>query len=108
MDIENIVRVGEVTAVDNSKHIAKVWFDALKIESDWMPVLINRDFISGYGSTQRTEYEQGGSGDAAFEAHKHDLNIHPYMPVVHESVLVLYIPVFNGDGVILGGVRPWR
>ena len=30
------------------------------------------------------------------------------MPEVNDLVLVLYFPVFNGDGVILGGVRPWR
>lgn len=75
MGIENIVREGTVTAVDRGKRVAKVWFDALKIPSDWMPVL------------------NTGSG---------------YMPEVNEKVLALYIPVFNGDGVILGGVQPWR
>ena len=43
MNIEDIVREGKVTAVNESKRIAKVWFDALEIESDWLPVLINRD-----------------------------------------------------------------
>ncbi len=108
MNIEDIVREGTVTAVDNGKRIAKVWFDALGIQSDWLPVLITRDFIPGYDVPQRTEYESGGSGDAAFEGHKHDLIIKPYMPKVNEKVLVLYFPVFNGDGVILGGVKPWR
>jgi hypothetical protein len=108
MQIEDIVREGKVTAVDKDKRIAKVWFDALEIESDWMPVLINRDFIPDYDVPQRTEFEAGGSGDAAFEKHKHDLIIKPYMPKVNDLVLVLYFPVFNGDGVILGGVKPWR
>ena len=49
-----------------------------------------------------------GSGDPAFASHKHDLIIKPYMPKVNDLVLVLYFPVFNGDGVILGGVKPWR
>lgn len=74
MQIEDIVRGGTVTAVDNNKRIAKVWFDALGIQSDWLPVLHTGD----------------------------------YMPEVNEKVLVLYFPVFNGDGVILGGVKPWR
>ena len=108
MNIEDIVREGKVTAVDNGKRIAKVWFDSMGIESDWMPVLINRDFIPDYDVPQRTEFEAGGSGDAAFEKHKHDLIIKPYMPKVNDLVLVLYFPVFNGDGVILGGVKPWR
>lgn len=108
MNIEDIVREGKVTAVDNGKRIAKVWFDSMGIESDWLPVLITRDFIPDYDVPQRTEYEAGGSGDAAYESHKHDLIIKPYMPKVNDLVLVLYFPVFNGDGVILGGVKPWR
>ena len=83
MGIENIVRIGRVTAVDSIKHIARVWFDAMGIESGWLPVLITKDYIP-------------------------DHSITPYMPKVNETVLVLYIPVFNGDGVILGGVQPWR
>ena len=108
MNIEDVVREGKVTAVDNGKRIAKVWFDSMGIESDWLPVLITRDFIPDYDVPQRTEYEAGGSGDAAYESHKHDLIIKPYMPKVNDLVLVLYFPVFNGDGVILGGVKPWR
>lgn len=108
MNIEDIVRAGKVTAVDNDRRIAKVWFDAMEIESDWLPVLISRDFIADYDAPQRTEYEQGGSGDAAFAKHKHDLIIRPYMPKVNDNVLVLVFPVFNGGGVILGGVKPWH
>ena len=108
MNVEDIVREGKVTAVNNDKRIAKVWFDAMGIESGWLPVLINRDYIPDYDVPQRTEYESGGSGDAAFENHKHDLIIKPWMPKVNDKVLVLYFPVFNGDGVILGGVQPWR
>ena len=108
MNIEDIVREGKVTAVDNGKRIAKVWLDSMGIESDWLPVLITRDFIPDYDVPQRTEFEAGGSGDPAFASHKHDLIIKPYMPKVNDLVLVLYFPVFNGDGVILGGVKPWR
>ena len=108
MNIEDIVREGKVTAVDNGKRIAKVWFDSMGIESDWLPVLITRDFIPDYDVPQRTEFEAGGSGDPACASHKHDLIIKPYMPKVNDLVLVLYFPVFNGDGVILGGVKPWR
>jgi len=85
MQVEDIVREGTVTAVNNGKRIAKVWFDALGIQSDWMPVLITN------GSVQ-----------------DRDIIIKPYMPKVNEKVLVLYFPVFNGDGVILGGVKPWQ
>ena len=106
MNIEDIVREGKVTAVDNGKRIAKVWFDSMGIESDWLPVLITRDFIPDYDVPQRTEFEAGGSGDPAFASHKHDLIIKPYMPKVNDLVLVLYFPVCNGDGVIVGRVKP--
>ena len=108
MDIANIVREGTVTAVNNDKRIARVWFDAISIESGWLPVLITNDFIPGYDVPQRTEYEAGGGGYAEFASHKHDLTIKPWMPKVNDKVLVLYFPVFNGDGVILGGIQPWR
>ena len=104
MNIEDIVREGKVTAVDNGKRIAKVWFDALEIESDWMPVLINRDFIPDYDVPQRTEFEAGGSGDPAFASHKHDLLIKPWMPKVNAVVLCIYLPGFNTDGYILGEI----
>ena len=77
MNIEDIARGGKVTAVNNEKRIAKVWFDDLEIDPDYVD-------------------------------HKHKLVIKPYMPKVNDLVLVLYFPVFNGDGVILGGVKPWR
>lgn len=108
MDIADIVRIGNVTAVDNGKRIARVWFDALGIESGWMPVLITRDFIPDYDGPQQTEERAGGSGEAAFDSHTHPLIIKPYMPKVNDKVLTLYVPVFNGDGVILGGVQPWQ
>lgn len=114
MNIEDIVREGKVTAVNNEKRIAKVWFDALGIESDWMAVLINRDVIHyyPYDVPQWTEYETedkgARAGDQDYVDHRHKLIIKPYMPKVNDHVLVLYFPVFNGDGVILGGVQPWK
>lgn len=116
MQIEDIVREGTVTAVNESKRIAKVWFDALGIQSDWLPVLINRDRIGSevttWDETQWTEYETKDkvpqAGETRYVPHKHKLVIKPYMPNVNDKVLVLYFPIFDGDGVILGGVKPWR
>lgn len=114
MNMEDIVREGKVTAVDNDKRIAKVWFDALGIESDWMPVLINQDVIHyyPYDVPQWTEYETEWEGDRAgdpdYVDHRHKLMIKPWMPKVNDLVLALYFPVFNGDGVILGGIKPWK
>lgn len=103
-----MVRVGIVTAVDNEKRLAQVYFQDMALPSGWIPVLINRDFIADYGAPQRTEYEAGGSGDAAFEKHKHDLIIKPWMPKVNEQVLCLYEPIRDGRGFVLGGIQTWQ
>ena len=108
MNIEDIARGGKVTAVNNEKRIAKVWFDDLEIESDWLPVLITRDFIPDYDVPQRTEFEAGGSGDPAFASHKHNLIIKPWMPKVGEQVLCLYEPIRDGRGFVLGGIQAWQ
>jgi len=104
-------RMGFVTDVNNDKRIARVKFEDLGYTSDWLPVLISRDFIPDYEDKvlpQRTEFEGGGNGDAAYERHKHDLIIKPYMPKTGEQVLCIYEPVRNGRGVILGGIQPWQ
>lgn len=107
-EMSSMVRFGTVTAVDNEKRIARVQFPDLGITSDWIPVLINRDFIPDYDGTQHTESRAGGSGYPAFASHDHDLTIKPYMPKVNEQVVCLFEPVRNGRGVILGGVQPWQ
>ena len=99
-----MVRIGTVTAVDNVKRLAQVYFQDMDLPSGWIPVLINRDFIPDYDVPQRTEFEAGGSGDPAFASHKHDLLIKPWMPKVNAVVLCIYLPGFNTDGYILGEI----
>ena len=101
----NLVRVGTVTAIDNGKRMARVKFQDTGITSAWLKVLDNHPHIPDYDpALQRTEYEEGGSGDATFANHKHNLVIKPWMPRVNDTVLVLYLPVSNGDGFVLGGI----
>lgn len=102
--VSRMVQIGTVTDVDNDKHMARVKFQSSGMTSGWLYVIKSPPFIPGYDQQQRTEYESGGSGDAAFERHKHNLIIKPWMPKVNETVLVLYLPVFNSDGFILGGI----
>ena len=108
MDSENIlsglVRIGTVTDVDNDQRMARVKFEDTGMTSGWLVVLKNQPFIPDYDVPQRTEYEAGGSGAAAFESHKHDLVIKPWMPKVNDTVVTLYLPVFNADGFVIGGI----
>lgn len=103
-----MVRVGIVTDVDKGRRLAQVYFQDMNLTSGWLPVLINRDFIPDYGEDQRTEFEGGGSGYAAFASHKHDLKIKPWLPKVNDQVLCLYEPIRNGRGFVLGGIQPWQ
>lgn len=102
--LENLVRIGTVTWTDPVKRVARVKFQDADLPSGLLHVLANRAYVPDYEVPQRTEYEQGGSGDPAFENHKHDLIIKPWMPKVNATVLCLYIPVWNGDGFILGEI----
>ena len=103
-----MVRVGIVTAVDNDKRLAQVYFQDMDLPSGWIPVLINRDFIPDYEAPQRTEHKGGGSGDPAYEEHAHPLIIKPWMPKRGEQVLCLYEPIRDGRGFVLGGIQAWQ
>lgn len=110
MDIEKIlsqlVRIGTVTVTDPVKRVARVKFQDTGMTSGLLYVLASRPYIPDYEVPQRTEFEAGGSGDPAFESHKHDLKIKPWMPKVNATVLSLYLPILDADGFILGEIGP--
>lgn len=103
--VGRMVRIGIVMDVNNQKHIARVRFPNGGETSDWLYVLDNKPFIPDYDVPQRTEDEAGGSGDAEYESHHHELIIKQWMPKVNDVVVVLYLPVRNGDGFVLGSIH---
>lgn len=103
--ISGLVRVGTVTDVNNGEHRARVKFQGEGMTSGWLYVLNNRPFIPDYDiEPQHTEAEAGGSGDAAFASHQHDLVIKQWMPKINDTVVCLYLPGFNADGFVIGGI----
>ncbi len=113
MDIDKIlaglVRVGNVTAINNSKRIARVKFQDSEIPSDWLAVLDTHPHIPDYDrEPQRTEFAEGGEGEGRYDKHRHDLIIKPWMPLIGDMVVALFLPVFNGHGYILGRYTPWQ
>lgn len=116
MNFQNIIKLGIVTNVDNDKRLARVKFPGMGLQdtSGWLPVLISQDVIHyyPYDVPQWTEFdtEDKGprTGDKDYVDHRHKVIIKPYMPKVGDQVLALYIPIFNADGFILGGIRPWQ
>ncbi|WP_317399827.1 hypothetical protein [Anaerotruncus colihominis] len=103
-NLEKLVRLGTVTAVDAGKRQARVKYEDTGLPSGWLYVLAAPPSVPDYDAPQRTELEAGGSGEAAYESHSHELIIKPWMPKVNETVLILYLPGDNTDGFVLGRV----
>lgn len=105
--LKNIVRTGKVSSVDPATRTARVTFEDKgqePIVSGNLKVIKNPPWIPAYYATYRTEYESGGSGDAAFASHKHDLIINPWLPSPGDYVLCIYLPTDDGDGFVIGGI----
>lgn len=98
--LEGLIRVGTVTAIDSGKRLARVKFSDSNITSGWLYVLKSPPAIP----YSRTGFTSGGTDEEAFESHSHSVSIVSWMPAVNDTVLVAYLPVFNADGFVLGGI----
>jgi len=105
--LANIVRIGTVSSIDLAKRTARVIFKDKDMVSGWLSVL-QHPFAGVYikpdGEPSHTisdTYTGGGAATTDGE-HDHAANVTYWMPKVNDTVLVLYLPVFNGDGFILG------
>lgn len=130
-----LVRVGTVTDLDRDRRMARVKFHSEGFTSGWLYVLqhyetqvrVAPDKGQGHSVARAGEHshpgstgymaaglnltQDGGHVHSVEETEEHD---HPgtvttwWMPRIDESVLCLYLPVFNGDGFILGGIGNGR
>ena len=80
--IKNMVRIGIVTDVDEEKRLVRVRFPDKQLTSGWLFLLKSPSTIENIN----------------------DDDIKPWIPEVDDKVLCLYIPVFNGDGFVLGAL----
>ena len=109
-ETSDIVRVGTVTAVDGQKMAVRVKFKDAGITSGWLPVL---QHIGGQVDVQDAgrhthEAKDSVDGDCTVEkdgAHTHAATLTYWLPKVNDTVIALYVPMFNGDGFILGGLN---
>ena len=91
--LANIVRIGKVSAVDTSKRKARVIFpDKNNMVSGWLHVIQRNNTALSLVVDGDPPHSHGGSV-ATF-----------WMPKVNDTVLTIYLPVFNADGFILGAV----
>lgn len=104
--LKNIVRTGWVSSVNAAERTARVTFKdkGATIVSGELKVIKSPPFIPAKDAPQQTEEKGGGSGDASFESHKHDVTISPWLPSPGDYVLCIYIPTDDGDGFVIGGV----
>lgn len=100
-----MVRVGIVTSVDIPTRRARVKFQDEDNSSGLLRVLSSPPFIPGIDVPQQTEPKAGGSGEASFAEHMHEVKITPWLPRVNDSVLALYLPMDDSDGYILGRIE---
>ncbi len=87
----NMVRIGNVAEIDEDKRRVRVAFkDAGGEKSGWLSVLQHK----------------GAKLDIkTAESHTHsNSEVTYWLPKPGDNVLVIYFPVFNGDGFVLGGL----
>ena len=112
--LDGLVRVGTVTDRQMDKRLVRVWFEDDAMSSGWLPVIISQDVTPDheYDDPQWTEFETEDrvpqTGETRYVPHKHKIIRKPYMPKVGDEVLTVYLPVFNADGFVIGGIKRWR
>ncbi len=118
MDTEKIlsrmVQIGFVSAVDTKKNRVRVKFPDTDMVSGWLYVLqhqgmgmtISESGGHSHGITVNDTYTGGGSGSIEpVPDHTHaGSTTTAWMPKVNDRVVVLYLPVADGDGFVLGGL----
>jgi phage baseplate assembly protein gpV len=130
MDMSGLVRLGTVQVVDEEKRMARVKFESEGLVSGWLYILqhngteISVQASGGHSHQLSTAGEHSHPGSTlqgtalsiqTDGAHTHKTDEAPdhdhrgtvatwWVPRVNDKVLCLYLPVFNGDGFILGGV----
>ena len=80
--LSSLVRTGSVSSLNPEKHQARVYYEDVGMVSDWLPVI------------------QKNNADSTAESPPWPC----WMPKVGEQVLVLYLPMFNGEGFVLGRI----
>lgn len=109
--LSRLVQVGTVTSVDSGKRTARVKFHDTGIISG--PLIVLQHYAAGLYIEPDAEHTHtitdtytGGGSASTYPAHDHLPGSHLtyWMPKVNAAVLVLYLPVEDSDGYILGGI----
>lgn len=96
--MDNLIRIGKVTAINKQNMQVRVHFPDDNIVSDWLSVLKRKSSVSSTGIAS------GGTGESAFAEHSHAVQLGAWMPEIDDTVLCIYLSGFNADGYVLGGL----
>ena len=100
--IYRMVQVGVVTAVDPNGHKCRVKFPDNGLTSDWLRVLRQTPSVSIDDGGIHSHSASVSINNAG--SHNHGVNVSGWMPKVNDTVVVIYIPVFNSDGFVIGAL----
>ena len=93
MNMNVDVRIGKVTDVNKEKRLVRVKFEDTGITSGWLPVMQHYKAIVVTGADNSTN-------------HQHKSHVVWWVPAIDDIVICLYLPCFNADGFVLGGIYP--
>lgn len=109
--LANLVRVGTVSSIDAGQKKARVIFkDKDNMVSGWLYVIqrsgagVNVVGDGGHTHTITDTYTGGGSASTGPNHNHPGTTVTSWMPKVNDTVLAVYLPVFNADGFILGAI----
>lgn len=109
--MSNLVRIGTVSSIDAGQRKARVIFkDKDNMVSGWLFVIqrsgagVNVVPDGGHTHTISDTYTGKGSASTVSNHNHPGTTVASWMPKVNDTVLVVYLPVFNADGFILGAI----
>ncbi len=111
MDTENIlanlVRIGTVHNISASAKRARVKFEDMDMISDWLVVLQRPAEIvsvaeAGLHTHEISDSYSGGGSASQAGKHTHTAQVASWMPKINDKVLVIYLPIYDADGFVLG------
>lgn len=102
MNLQDIVRIGIVSAVDAPGKRARVMFKDLDMVSGWLHVLQQPLAVVTVAEQGLHTHTVDSSESSENGAHTHEAETGVWLPSIDDKVLVLYIPIWNADGFILG------
>lgn len=131
MNVNVDVRIGKVTDVNKKKRLVRVKFEDTGITSGWLPVMQHYKAIvyteeaglhdhrfthpapyplkilnTQNGTRQIWDEEEKVTGADNSTNHQHKSHVVWWVPAIDDIVICLYLPCFNADGFVLGGIYP--